>query len=158
MVGHQELAQLWTMVGHQEMMAFLNRVQVELLEVLEVRGRRGRRVLQDSPDCLELLLLQETLDQLGHLDLLALKVKMETRAPRVIVVNQGPLACLVLLGLLAEKVYREKRENRYLRNILMLFSPIPYNLLPIENLANDSGRTLVCAECGYPKGSPNTNS
>jgi hypothetical protein len=29
---------------------------------------------------------------------------------------------------------------------------------PIESLAHDSGRTLVCAECSYPKGSPNTNS
>jgi hypothetical protein len=29
---------------------------------------------------------------------------------------------------------------------------------PIESLAHDSGRTLVCAEYGYPKGSPNTNS
>jgi hypothetical protein len=32
------------------------------------------------------------------------------------------------------------------------------NPLPIECLAHDSGRTLVCAEYGYPKGSPNTNS
>jgi hypothetical protein len=30
--------------------------------------------------------------------------------------------------------------------------------LPIESLAHHSGRTLVCAEYGYPKGSPNTNS
>jgi hypothetical protein len=29
---------------------------------------------------------------------------------------------------------------------------------PIEILAHDSGRTLVRAEYGYPKGSPNTNS
>jgi hypothetical protein len=29
---------------------------------------------------------------------------------------------------------------------------------PIESLAHDSGRTLVCAKYGYPKGSPNTNS
>jgi hypothetical protein len=28
----------------------------------------------------------------------------------------------------------------------------------IESLAHDSGRTLVRAEYGYPKGSPNTNS
>jgi hypothetical protein len=28
---------------------------------------------------------------------------------------------------------------------------------PIESLAHDSGRTLVRAEDGYPKGSPNTN-
>jgi hypothetical protein len=28
----------------------------------------------------------------------------------------------------------------------------------IESLAHDSGRTLVCAEYGYPKGSPNTSS
>jgi hypothetical protein len=28
----------------------------------------------------------------------------------------------------------------------------------IESLAHDSGSTVVCAECGYPKGSPNTNS
>jgi hypothetical protein len=30
--------------------------------------------------------------------------------------------------------------------------------LAIESLAHDSGRTLICAEYGYPKGSPNTNS
>jgi hypothetical protein len=29
---------------------------------------------------------------------------------------------------------------------------------PIEILAHDSGRTLVRAEYGYPKGSPDTNS
>jgi hypothetical protein len=29
---------------------------------------------------------------------------------------------------------------------------------PIESLAHDSGRTLVRAEYGYPKGSPNANS
>jgi hypothetical protein len=29
---------------------------------------------------------------------------------------------------------------------------------PIESLAYDSGSTSVCAEFGYPKGSPNTNS
>jgi hypothetical protein len=29
---------------------------------------------------------------------------------------------------------------------------------PTESLAHDSGRTLVSAEYGYPKGSPNTNS
>jgi hypothetical protein len=29
---------------------------------------------------------------------------------------------------------------------------------PIESLAHDSGRTLVLAEYGYPKESPNTNS
>jgi hypothetical protein len=29
---------------------------------------------------------------------------------------------------------------------------------PVEDLAHDSGRTLVCAIYGYPKGSPNTNS
>jgi hypothetical protein len=29
---------------------------------------------------------------------------------------------------------------------------------PIESLANDSGRTLVCTKYGYTKGSPNTNS
>jgi hypothetical protein len=29
---------------------------------------------------------------------------------------------------------------------------------PIESLAHDNGRTLVRAEYGYPKGSPNTNS
>jgi hypothetical protein len=28
---------------------------------------------------------------------------------------------------------------------------------PNESLTYDSGRTLVCAEYGYPKGSPNTN-
>jgi hypothetical protein len=30
--------------------------------------------------------------------------------------------------------------------------------LPIESLAHDSGRTLVCAEYDYQKGSPNTDS
>jgi hypothetical protein len=29
---------------------------------------------------------------------------------------------------------------------------------PIESLAHDSERTSVCAEYGYPKGSPDTNS
>jgi hypothetical protein len=29
--------------------------------------------------------------------------------------------------------------------------------IPIEGLAHDSGRTLVCVEYGYPKGSPNTD-
>jgi hypothetical protein len=31
-------------------------------------------------------------------------------------------------------------------------------MFPIESFAHHSGRTLVCAEYGYPKGSPNTNS
>jgi hypothetical protein len=31
-------------------------------------------------------------------------------------------------------------------------------MFPIESLAHDSGHTLVCAEYGYPKKSPNTNS
>jgi hypothetical protein len=30
--------------------------------------------------------------------------------------------------------------------------------LPIESFVHDNGRTLVRAEYGYPKGSPNTNS
>jgi hypothetical protein len=30
--------------------------------------------------------------------------------------------------------------------------------LEIESLAHGSGRTSVCAEYGYPKGSPDTNS
>jgi hypothetical protein len=30
--------------------------------------------------------------------------------------------------------------------------------LPVESFVHDSGRTLVRAEYGYPKGSPNTNS
>jgi hypothetical protein len=29
---------------------------------------------------------------------------------------------------------------------------------PMVSFAHDSGSTSVCAECGYPKGSPNTNS
>jgi hypothetical protein len=29
---------------------------------------------------------------------------------------------------------------------------------PVEDLEHDSGRTLVSAEYGYPKGSPDTNS
>jgi hypothetical protein len=119
-------------------MTFLNRVRLELLEVLEALARRGRLVLQDSLDCQELQLLLETPDQLGPLDLLVLKVKMETRAPRVIVVNQGHLACLVQLDLQAEKVYKGKRENRYFENIpkctcLMLFSPLPYNLQAFQH-------------------------
>lgn len=90
-------------------------VQLDLLEVLEVLARRGSQVLQDSLDCLELQLLLGTLVLLGPLDLLALKVKMETRVLRVIVENQGRLACLVQLDLQAEKVYKGKRENRDLR-------------------------------------------
>jgi hypothetical protein len=31
-------------------------------------------------------------------------------------------------------------------------------MFPIESLVHDNGRTLVCVEYGYPKGSPNTNS
>jgi hypothetical protein len=31
-------------------------------------------------------------------------------------------------------------------------------MFPIESLAHDSGRTLVCAKYGYPKRSPNTSS
>jgi hypothetical protein len=31
-------------------------------------------------------------------------------------------------------------------------------LVPIESLAHDNGRALVCAEHGYPKGSPDTDS
>jgi hypothetical protein len=31
-------------------------------------------------------------------------------------------------------------------------------MLPIESFVRDSGCTLVSAEYGYPKGSPNTNS
>jgi hypothetical protein len=31
-------------------------------------------------------------------------------------------------------------------------------MFPVEDLAHDSGRTLVRAEYGYQKGSPNTNS
>jgi hypothetical protein len=31
-------------------------------------------------------------------------------------------------------------------------------MVPIESLVHDSGTALVCAEYGYPKGSPNTNS
>jgi hypothetical protein len=33
-----------------------------------------------------------------------------------------------------------------------------FGSFPVEDLAHDSGRTLVRAEYGYPKGSPNTNS
>jgi hypothetical protein len=33
-----------------------------------------------------------------------------------------------------------------------------FGMFPVEDLAHDSGRTLVRAEYGYPKGSPNTDS
>jgi hypothetical protein len=33
-----------------------------------------------------------------------------------------------------------------------------FRVFPVKNLAHDSGRTLVRAEYGYPKGSPNNNS
>lgn len=98
-------------------MIFVNRVRLDLLEVLEVLARRESQELQDSLDFLELQLLLGTLDLLGPLDLLALKVKMETRVPRVIVVNQGSQACLVQPDLQAEKVCRGKRENRYFRSV-----------------------------------------
>lgn len=98
-------------------MIFVNRVQLDLLEILEVLARRESQELQGSLDCLELQLLLGTLDLLEPLDLLALKVKTETRVPRVIVVNQGSLVCLVQLDLQAEKVYRGKRENRYFRSV-----------------------------------------
>jgi hypothetical protein len=35
---------------------------------------------------------------------------------------------------------------------------INFGMFPVEDLAHDSGRTLVRAEYGYPKKSPNTNS
>jgi hypothetical protein len=60
---------------------------------------------------------------------------------------------------------------RYFQHILELILPgskvlVMYGLTYItnsrtflfESLAHDNGRTLVCAEYGYPKGSPNTNS
>jgi hypothetical protein len=95
-------------------MTFLDRVLLEHLEVLEVLARKGRQVLQDNLDCLELQLLQGTLDPLGPLDLLALKVKMETKVAKVIVVKRGPPACLVQWDSQAEKGCKGKRGNRYL--------------------------------------------
>jgi hypothetical protein len=97
----------------------VDRVQLELLEVLGVLVRRESQVLQESLDCLELQLLQETLDLLGPLDLLALKVKMETRVPRVTVVKQVSLAYLAHLDFQEEKVYKGKRENRYCTRVLV---------------------------------------
>jgi hypothetical protein len=41
--------------------------------------------------------------------------------------------------------------------ILQIFKHRNSRTLPIESLAHDNGRTLVCGEYGYPKGSPNTN-
>jgi len=73
----------------------LNRVLLELLEVLEVLARRVNQVLQETLDCLELQLLQGIQDLLGHQDLLALKAKMVTGVTKVIVVNQDFLDSLV---------------------------------------------------------------
>jgi hypothetical protein len=42
--------------------------------------------------------------------------------------------------------------------LVFQFSCLFIRTFPIESLAHDSGRTLVRAEYGYPKGSPNTNS
>lgn len=94
-------------------MTFVGRVQLEPLEVLEILVRRENRALQESLDCLELQLLQVTLDLLGPLGLLVLKVKMETEVLKVIVVKQVYQVCLALVGFQEEKVYRGKRENRY---------------------------------------------
>jgi hypothetical protein len=69
------------------MLILLNRVLLELLEVLEVLARKVSKVLLESLDCLERLLQQGTLDLQGHQDLLALKEKMVTRVTKVIVVN-----------------------------------------------------------------------
>jgi hypothetical protein len=94
-------------------LTFLNRVLLELLEVLEVLAKRVSQVLQESLDCLELQLLLGILDLLGHQDHLALKVKMVKRATKVNVANQDFLDSLAQLDFLAEKVYKVKRENRY---------------------------------------------
>jgi hypothetical protein len=122
-------------------LTFVDRVQLEPLEVLEVLARRENQVLLESLDCLELQLLQVTLDLLGPLGLLALKVKMETRVPRVIVVNQDCQDYLARLGFQAEKVYKGKRENRYRRVFKCIIScpfyikfHFLYNIKTSENL------------------------
>jgi hypothetical protein len=56
------------------------------------------------------------------------------------------LCCNHILDLLPKTVYMVRKYERNSR------------MFPIESLVHDSGRTLVCAEYGYPKGSPNTNS
>jgi hypothetical protein len=99
------------------LLTFVDRVQLELLEVLEVLARRGNQVLQEILEYLERQLLQVTPDLLGPLDLLALKVRMGTRVPRVIVVKQECQGCLAQLGFQAEKVYKEKKGNRYCTNL-----------------------------------------
>jgi hypothetical protein len=54
------------------------------------------------------------------------------------------------------------KTNLDLRNTTLVygfhFQHRNFRTFPIESLPHDSGRTLVCAEYGYPKGSPNTNS
>lgn len=94
-------------------MTHLNRVLLELLEVLEILAKRESQVLQESLDYLELQLLQGILDPLGHQDLLVLKVKMVKRVTKVIVVNQDFLDSLAQQDFLAEKVCKAKRENKY---------------------------------------------
>jgi hypothetical protein len=53
------------------------------------------------------------------------------------------------------QVARKGKTNAY---TILMEKPEGREKLPIESSAHDSERALVCAEYGYPKGSPNTNS
>jgi hypothetical protein len=57
-----------------------------------------------------------------------------------------------------------RRRTSTLASEIYLYSRLLSETLPcncstfsMESLAHDSGRPLVCAEYGYPKGSPNNN-
>jgi hypothetical protein len=58
--------------------------------------------------------------------------------------------------------YPATQTNRGLWNITLgygfHFQHRNSRAFQIETFAHDSGRNSVCAEYGYPKGSPNTNS
>jgi hypothetical protein len=55
-------------------------------------------------------------------------------------------------------LFIKQYSNQYVLGYGFHFHHRNSRTFPIESLAHDSGRTLVCAEYGYPKGSPNTNS
>jgi hypothetical protein len=69
-----------------------------------------------------------------------------------------PEACDIEAASVALKMYKTMIPD--LRNTALgyHFQHRNSRTFPIESLAHDSGCTLVCAEYGYPKGSPNTNS
>jgi hypothetical protein len=54
-------------------------------------------------------------------------------------------------------IYITAQQLKWLKQYLLNYSN-NITIVFFESLAHDSGRTLVCAEYGYPKGSPNTNS